>query len=567
MWVTTQQMRRASRYGQVLQVDSTCKTNSLMYSLVYVATQDGNMQTLTMVTALVRSENDANYRFLFLTALPFLYGCYLRRVSTLISDGDQRIINAIDTGISSMLYGEGKAYRRLCLWHRILHVFQQDYSRYAKTDGGVGRVILMWILHCCYTAEDDRQFGDWWTQLSTWLESRPLTLDFSQSQKAVLLSFVTGVYTDRRFVATCYSRTRSFSTKTTGRAEGENRDLKRFDGINNASSLWQTCNIEQLRQEQREVDRQLLIDYICQVVPQSVASNFEVDPMGSPEASITPAGLKLLSAQMKERKNYTIAKSGEVFIVSRKPDTIQRKEKMPWHREQPQSRAVSVATDVDGCKRLVCSCGFFIEYGIPCRHTLAINGGKILLPDIDVVWLKALAAGHMDDSILGFSSQFDLGPILRRLATDTIADVADATVTVEADPDGTVSLDATDSDTGGEEIVVVKDTSSYQRNLYKFKEILARAGENKDCHAFIEQQLATVSLNLDSYIRSLRPPVEGHHGYVDPIVAPSSGGQPSHKRKKSACEPDSSAASRLNTNDMIDAQGKQKGRKSKQGGK
>lgn len=127
-FVTRPQLLRACRCLRVLQLDGTCKTNKQKYVLVYVCAEDGNNKTVVILTAFVKSESNKAFTFLTQTCLPFIYGRFLRRVSVMLSDGASAITSAIDSGINSALYGNGKTIRLRCYFHRVSQYFIANYK-------------------------------------------------------------------------------------------------------------------------------------------------------------------------------------------------------------------------------------------------------------------------------------------------------------------------------------------------------------------------------------------------------------------------------------------------------
>ena len=131
IFVDRQQVSRSKRNLRVLQVDGSCKTTSLRYTLIYLTTFDGNWMSTTADAGFLRSETSSASNFIWSVALLIIYGPWMRCVTTTLSDGDDTIYKAIDAAISSSLCGIAeKTSRRRCFWHQVLLLqkLNIDYS-------------------------------------------------------------------------------------------------------------------------------------------------------------------------------------------------------------------------------------------------------------------------------------------------------------------------------------------------------------------------------------------------------------------------------------------------------
>ncbi len=48
----------------------------------------------------------------------------------------------------------------------------------------------------------------------------------------------------------------------------------------------------------------------------------------------------------------------------------------------PKFNRVRILKVVDGC--IVCSCPYFMRYGMPCRHMIAVNKGNVSIADLHI---------------------------------------------------------------------------------------------------------------------------------------------------------------------------------------
>ena len=233
-WMSTEAIIAARRYLLVIQADSTFKTNKLRYSLVYFVSQDGDGRNCVVMRALIRSESNASYNFLWSIALPYFYGQHLRRTSLVLTDGDSRLYEMADVAINGGLYGCGFTRRRLCFWHRVIHVFNGDYPQCLRhNDGGVGETVLAVVIYICYKAPTEKLFDEWWAALVTWVDGK-CESGLPVLNHSVLQDLLRNWFRDRKYIASAYTPCRSLGSKATARTESENLCLKKHD-VNDCS--------------------------------------------------------------------------------------------------------------------------------------------------------------------------------------------------------------------------------------------------------------------------------------------------------------------------------------------
>ena len=198
VYVSIDQCLLATRYIQVLSSDTTCKSNRLRYLLGYLCCFDANNKTQITATAFMRSETNVSYRFMWSVALPLLYGRHLRRVTCVLTDGDEKNYTNVDHAITSSVLGCATVTkRRRCIWHLVTNQFAKVYGRYTGDDNNTGSTVQRWIIHACFKAESADEFTSLWTSMESWLEARlqqGLIKDFMHS---VLVEFISSVFAER----------------------------------------------------------------------------------------------------------------------------------------------------------------------------------------------------------------------------------------------------------------------------------------------------------------------------------------------------------------------------------
>ncbi len=502
VWVTAIQLRTASRFCRVLEIDGTCKTNNRGYTLAFVSGQDGNNQTFTAAAAFLRSETLANYSFVWSTALPFLYGRFLKQVTAIISDGDKEIIGSINTAIKSNVYGNGSVYRRLCLWHRVLKTFKSKYGANCTHDGGVGDIALRFVLHCLYEAESAAEFESWWSSMIEWMETKVSDSQYTRNLHAILKEFVDGIFGDRYHIAVAYTMTRAMEVLTTSRSEAENCSLKRFDTIHNAAPLFETCRIENIRQEQRNVDRSRVHNYIMYTVPTDVVAEYLANGADTPLAQMTPHGANLLRKQIEQSTKYRVIQPGSFchYEVERINDVAETKP-LPWRLEKRPPRTVTVIPCAEGGHQLKCSCTYFIQFGIPCRHVIAVNGGKVGLKDVDPYWLKTLLCGTLDHIIpdlLVVDPRAIHFPVHRQHeASQSLTHIASS---VACAPDSMTTNNVDSPSTFDDEEAMDPE---FQQLADQAKELLQFASNNSKCRKVLSDQFKATLKQLQEYVSSM----------------------------------------------------------------
>ena len=128
--VSMDQFLLATRYIQVLSSDTTCKSNRLRYLLGYECCFDGINKTHIAATAFMRSETIVSYILMWSVALPLLYGRHLRRVTCVLTDGDEKNYTNVDHAITSVLGDSTITKRRRCIWHLVTNQFTKVYGKY-----------------------------------------------------------------------------------------------------------------------------------------------------------------------------------------------------------------------------------------------------------------------------------------------------------------------------------------------------------------------------------------------------------------------------------------------------
>jgi hypothetical protein len=127
-------------------------------------------------------------------------------------------------------------------------------------------------------------------------------------------------------------------------------------------------------------------------------------------SQVTLSAWKLFSSQVEVHSEYevrrvadnplqfqviskkSVAKKGNIELQLFKFETLGSE---PIPIELPKFHRIRRITVHEGF--LICSCPFFSWYGIPCRHMLAVNKGRVQIADFYIRWTTEYARGMLDD--------------------------------------------------------------------------------------------------------------------------------------------------------------------------
>ena len=318
------------------------------------------------------------------------------------------------------------------------------------------------------------------------------------------------------------------------------------------------------------------------------ADSYLNDPASVPSANLTPLGRKILSEQLAQRTRYSVTPASDYIFHVRREESHSDDESDEAQVRAPVTRVV-VLISVGDRFHVVCSCPFFSNFGIPCRHILTVNEGLWDLDDVDVFWTLALLRGDFDAVMRKHIVDGDVRwahglvfPVFRGHVKPPSPSPYDDSI----DPrsfviDSTSQLEPTDHTLERpQEEPSSSSTFGFRELTERWKLLLTSVSDNGECMAYVRDLLGAVEALVEEKVRALAiPPALQHPGgssLVDPIVAPATSCVPSSHRQKNAYEkhlsrrrreaPDleSVSASQVSLTSVVDAQGRQKGRKRKQ---
>jgi hypothetical protein len=403
-WISAENLKVANRYPDILITDATCKTNSSNRPLIFVCGVDSMQKTIIVSSSL--SSNESRDTFVFmLENLRVLYGRkWCQRVSVFLSDGANEITGAIDNAILSGLFPS--CSRFLCHHHAVNTKALKDITFLKNAFEIQLRSMLVALLFMAFRKlETEDEFKLFFRAMQTFMlrmrdDEKKLSLEtfmkFDEFVKAVLanVAYLSNVYAQHVFHC---------DIRTSGRVECEN-GIAKDTGVNSSTSVVKVAIIDVTRNLNRAFENDLRLQREALVQP--------IDTKGYSEiaSQVTLSAWKLFSSQVEVHSEYevrrvadnplqfeviskkSVAKKGNIELQLFKFETL-GSESIPI--ELPKFHRIRRITVQEGF--LICSCPFFSWYGIPCRHMLAVNKGRVQIADFYIRWTTEYARGMLDD--------------------------------------------------------------------------------------------------------------------------------------------------------------------------
>ena len=119
VWSSELSIINASLYPEILQVDTTAKTNAYNYPFFFLVGSNSNNKSENWLTGILPNLKTGTFVWLFVKMLSLFVGSTtLKALEVVISDGSMTQIAAINYAISSGIFWKD-AIRLLCFWHAI----------------------------------------------------------------------------------------------------------------------------------------------------------------------------------------------------------------------------------------------------------------------------------------------------------------------------------------------------------------------------------------------------------------------------------------------------------------
>jgi hypothetical protein len=127
VWSDEASLLTSSLYPEVLQFDTTAKTNVYNYPLTFLVGADGENKSNNCLISLLPNQQQLTFGWLLGEMLPLFLGPSLRALHVFISDGDAQMIEAIEWVIRTNIFPTNTK-RLLCFWHTVSLTVNKDLS-------------------------------------------------------------------------------------------------------------------------------------------------------------------------------------------------------------------------------------------------------------------------------------------------------------------------------------------------------------------------------------------------------------------------------------------------------
>jgi hypothetical protein len=167
-WSSKEQLALASLYPEVIEIDTTCKTNTFNHPLCFLVGVDGERKSFVWLSAILPFQKRTTFLWLLEEIVPLFVGTQvLSAITVFLSDGDRQIIDAITAVITSKLYGEGKTTHLLCYWHTVTKVVNEKLS---FLDDMVAKTLKAFLYRIAKYCESYSSFTTQWNLLLEYCE-------------------------------------------------------------------------------------------------------------------------------------------------------------------------------------------------------------------------------------------------------------------------------------------------------------------------------------------------------------------------------------------------------------
>eukprot|EP00041_Stephanoeca_diplocostata_P013078 m.225471 g.225471 ORF g.225471 m.225471 type:complete len:1204 (+) comp19206_c0_seq9:332-3943(+) len=422
-------MKRIARSPEIIVFDYTFKTNNRDYVVCVPCTADGHNKNASWGLGLLSGESGDMTSFVFLFALPFLYGNVLDRVRLISTDNGSAIVPVVEAAIKCNLYGV--AIHRLCYWHAVILKFNDGYPRkFQESDNSTGRNILQWFHHIVWNVETVEEVQSHLVRMAHYLQQQQDMGLINDTIFDCLQEFIGDVTTLIPKLSLAYTcdPNMTLCCRTSGRGESEHRALKKTSGhmLNGNTSTLSVIRAEKFRIATRNSEAEHRNMYLAKSKPSTYIKNGNTT-----DDWLTPFAVKLLRERVSRISEYSVCavpegdtRIGTLWKGAYKirniihvhcSDSKAHEIRPPWY-SPPRIRTVLII-ECEGTLRMHCSGFLCREHGIPCVHALAINKGDFGFTDFHPRWFVLTNLGQFDacETIVPRSGigHYYIGPELR----------------------------------------------------------------------------------------------------------------------------------------------------------
>lgn len=345
---------------------------------------DGNSKTIVPITFFSVDETRASFSTIFTSMVPWILGEVSNSISTIYTDGDDRMRQAISASIQRKLVGHEGTCLKLCFFHAITQPVMRMRSSFANCCSELFKVqtfLKRMAKRCTTKACVEEQFS----KIREWVISNDQLTD---SQTNAILEFLEEVELKQdQWLRPFQKHSISFGTIANSRNEAENRVLKDDKRINNGSSLMTTASVVHEIYEQRIIEYKYTCNRLQNLRPRLNPEERE-SGFAHLYSMFTRKCMDLLFKQYKCSKDYSVELSRpRSFKVTYLKEAAQNNG-LPAFPLLPHKVSVHMG-------KLWCDCLDTSSYLIPCRHIIAIKRGQVDQKDIHPRWLTKWYSGDL----------------------------------------------------------------------------------------------------------------------------------------------------------------------------
>jgi hypothetical protein len=398
VWSDESIILTAALYPEVIQLDTTAKTNLYNYPLIFLVGVDAENKSQNWFTGLLPDQKRTTFIW-FLKVFSIFFGPILQGVQTVITDGDRQLVDSVAFAIHSKIF-HLQTTQLLCYWHTVSLYFNNNLpllaSQYVET--------LKFYCKEIAVCDNKEEVDSLWKYVT---ETYVPSLEISDAKKAVVQEVLVTVRSkERLWCRAWFAATRNFGEITSGRSETENHHHKLDSFVHSKTSLHKTCEADFNRMNRRAIvmKQSLIHDLRHQILHDQ--SDESLPPWVFEQ--LTSNGAKIFQTQWKYSTFYHITPlSSTSFSLVYRDSTF----------EKSQDSADNVAhqthrVDVSSQGFLTCQCSFYVSYVMICRHMMAImrHYHLTIKPlDVHLRWWKAWKRGfflgryhrHFNDGLPG----------------------------------------------------------------------------------------------------------------------------------------------------------------------
>jgi hypothetical protein len=421
-WVVDDEARLFRMFPEAMAGDVTMSTNAEKRPLFLWSGKDSNNHVFTALRAFLPSQCRWVFSWIWQYAIPTLHGKEsLNRHRLTVTDGAVYEYSPLDDLCNKSTSIYANTIHMLCSWHLInqgmKHSVLLDRSRLSVQASAHSELITKWLHSWTYDVENDAELELSYKLLTLWLDGKEVCgVSTELNEQGTLGKAV--VAKVKEFIAVSvwplqskilYSRRKSirlFGLKTSSIVESESGFIKsKADGVKANQGIDMSCETMNQQANRRHQVRQPEAAAAHITLPTRALQDFEINLY----KFLTPTAVDLVLTQYKEKDKYNIFRLNHLTFYIKRSASVNQ----PASLNQPagyemqllppsfeQTRIVSVMKQGDW-ETVVCTCEFYRQWGIPCRHTFKVMSNRSPDPfDVISRWHLLFVSSYLKDAQL-----------------------------------------------------------------------------------------------------------------------------------------------------------------------